>query len=152
MKTASLKSSSVKKVKLTRRSDWTDRLYAYVKASRKKSFVWGKHDCLTFTCGCIRAITDTDFTLPFKGRYHTVEGAHRTLRRNYKVDTLTEAVDKILGDSIRSEEARRGDLMMVNTDLGDTFGILLGKQIIFVSPEGLSFLPWTDALKAWRVG
>lgn len=142
----------MKRVKLTRRFDWPDKLYACVEAARKKSFIWGKHDCVTFASDCVKAVTKKDFARPFKGKYHTAKGAHGTLRRVYKVDTLTDGVNKVLGDPIRPEEARRGDLMMINTDLGDTFGILLGKNIAFVSPEGLAFLPWTKALKAWRIG
>ena len=142
----------MKTVKLIRRFDWVDRLYAYVEASRKESFAWGRCDCMTFSFDCITAVTGTDLTLPFRGKYHTAKGAHRTLRKVYKVDTLTGAMNKLFGNSIRPEEARRGDLMLIDTDLGETLGILLGKQIIFVSPKGLSFLLWTKALKAWRIG
>ena len=136
---------------MTRRPDWPERLAEVVAAAMGRHFAWGEHDCALFACDCAAAMTGEDPGLSFRGRYKTARGAAGAIMRYGKVRGIEELALRTLGAPIEPAFARRGDVVLVDTDLGPALGVVTAAGAAFPGPDGLTFLPITEALKAWRV-
>ncbi len=142
---------------LRRRHDWPERLAGVLRAARGQGFRWGDHDCALFAARAVEAMTGHDPAAGFRGRYKTRRGAYGRLRR-FAAGGLAEAAEKI-AKTLRAEEiapatAGRGDVVLVAAATGEALGVidLSGRGIAVTGPDGLSILPRSAALRAWRVG
>lgn len=134
-----------------RKPDWDTRLAAYLEPLRARPFVWGKHDCCTFTAGAVEAMTGIDPIPEFRGRYTTAIGSARALRR-YGAGTLAATLD---GKFTRIDPAfaHRGDIIMSSGLLGLGWGAFLIAVGSEGDREGLIRIErdrWVDPI-AWRV-
>ena len=136
---------------MTRRHDWPERLAEVVRAARGKRFAWGRHDCATFAFDCAAAMTGVDRLADFRGRYRTPKGAQRALRRIGGVTTLEDLATALTKRPALPETAQRGDLVLIDSDLGPALGVCLGARAAFVGAHGLAFVPTAAARRAWRV-
>jgi hypothetical protein len=134
-----------------RRSDWPERLADAVRAARSRPFVWGRHDCALFAFDCVLAMTGEDHLAAFRGRYRSAKGAVRALKRIGGVKTLEELVAGILGAPGQAQTAQRGDLVLLDTEIGPALGVCLGARCAFAGPDGLAYAPTVAAREAWRV-
>lgn len=132
--------------------DWEARLAAYLEPLRLRPFAWGAHDCCLFCAGAVEAMTGADPMPEFRGRYSTVIGAERALRR-YGAGTLDATLDGKF-QTIAASLARRGDIVMS----GGLLGICMGPHLVAVGQEGereglirIDRRGWDDP-RAWRVG
>ncbi len=137
---------------MMRRRDWQPRLDAVLRAAETRPFAWGRHDCALFVCDCLAAMTDEDPAARFRGRYATARGAHGAIRRLSGARDLAGLATKVRGPPIAPAFARRGDLAEVETDGGYALGIVLGREVALVAPEGLVRVAADRARNAWRVG
>lgn len=126
--------------------DWPVRLDAEIEAARPRVFQWGEHDCLMFTARVVQALTGVDHAAAWRGKYETELGAARILKRLRYADTAAAATDK-LGPAIAVLLAQRGDVVTFDGALG----ICSGAHGVFVTPEGLTFVPLPQCVAAWRV-
>lgn len=139
---------------MRRQRGWERRLVAAIEAGRARSFEWGAFDCGLFLADVTLAMTEVDHGEPFRGKYTTAEGAAVALRR-FAGGGLDETLTKVFGEPIDPNFARRGDAVVVGTDLGPAAGVVGvdGTLVHVVAPErGLTALPRDAVLKAWRVG
>lgn len=132
-----------------RRPDWQSRLSACVQAALGTPFEWGRFDCALFAADAIHAMTDVDLAQGFRGRYSTATGASRILRRAGYSDHVDLAVASL--PEIASAYATDGDVGLVETAAGLTLGLYSGEMIAAPGPAGLTFLPRTEAGRAFRV-
>lgn len=128
-------------------------LNTYLKSVSKETFVWGQHDCLTFTNDAFHAMYGEGWADDWLGRY--MDGT-RVLRRselkrefghsdfNKAVDVKLCRVDHIppLGSLVTTKNARKWVT-------GVAMGISTGSKAVFLDKVGLIYLPLDDIEKAW---
>ena len=127
---------------------------AALQAKRGEPFAWGRNDCATFACDIAEAVCGVDFADPLRGRYKTRRGAARVLK-GFAGGGLDVAAEKIAVQHGRPEVApsmaRRGDLVLIDTDLGLALGVCVGESIASAGPDGVALMPLSAARRAWRV-
>lgn len=96
-------------------------------------------------------MTGVDHLAAFRGRYRSAKGAVRALKRIGGVETLEELTTRILKHPALPETAQRGDLVLIDTELGPTLGICLGARSVFAGHDGLAYAPTLTSRAAWRV-
>jgi len=128
---------------------WESILASAVETARGRDFVWGTHDCATWAFDLRRDLTGGDDTAAlWRGRYRTVRGAARVLRRLGWV-SMSEAGIALLGTPLANVRlAQRGDLVL--SPDATSFGVCLGAQVAFLAPEGLTLRALTSCALAWR--
>jgi hypothetical protein len=129
---------------LKRFQDWPKRLDAAIEDARKKSFAWGGHDCALFAADVVKAITGEDFAAPWRGRYESAVQAMRRLRPHGGLPGL---VTQLLGEPVKPEQARRGDVVLKSGALG----ICLGAKCAFTGLDGLVFVTLKECELVWHV-
>lgn len=137
-----------------RRQGWERILVEALAEARTKPFEWGKFDCCLFAADVVRDIDGRDPAAPFRGRYRTAIGAYRALKR-YAGGGVAETAAKALAamgcPEIPRKRAQRGDVVLIDTDLGDALGICIGGKVACAAPSGLSYLPLSAARRAWHI-
>lgn len=135
---------------LRRLPDWRPRLTAYLRAAAGRSFEPGRHDCALFAAGAVQAMTGVDPAAAWRGRYTTLRGGLRVLRRD-GIDGHVAAVSATLTE-IHPSRAQLGDIMGVPADDGEiALGVLQGEAVYVLAPTGMALVPRMTAVKAWSV-
>jgi hypothetical protein len=135
---------------LVRRLDWRVRLAEYLAECATKPFRYGQHDCALFAGGALAAVTGVDLTEPYRGRYATIRGGLRVLRRSGYDDAVALAAAHLRArDS--GETARPGDLAVVEADGVQALGVVQGGSIYLVSLNGLVLAPLAQAQTIFEV-
>jgi hypothetical protein len=137
---------------MKRFADWEERLAAYIEPLRRRPFAWGTHDCCTFTLSAVEAMTGQDPMPEFRGRYRSLSGSIRALRKIGAGDLVATLTQK-LGEPIVPSLAQRGDVVMAGGSIGICFGpfaLMVGQE---AEREGLIRIPQPfDSWEwAWRV-
>ncbi len=133
-----------------RREDWPEILSEQLAAGRQRPFEWGRHDCCLFAADVVAAMTGTDYAAEFRGRYRSAGGAKRALTR-YGAGSLETTLTAKLGAPVAPRLARRGDVLLLDTEDGPALGICAGTHGFFAAPEGLARMPVAACRGAWRV-
>lgn len=140
--------------------DWQERMIDAINARRDTPFAWGSHDCALFACDVAQAICGLDFAAEFRGRYSSERGAYLALKRfsgsNAKRHRLEAAVVEIAKNydcpEVPPLMARRGDIVLMDSEMGGVLGICVGETIAKAGAEiGVDFVPLAAARRAWRV-
>lgn len=134
---------------MTRLSDWHSRLTAYLHEARARPFEYGRHDCATFAAGAIEAMTGDDLAATWRGRYRTMLGGLRVLRKEGYGDHIALA-DRYF-EEIPVALACPGDIAVVQGPDGKARGIVQGGAIYVLAPAGLGLVPLLSAERAFRV-
>lgn len=124
---------------------WEKRLDTIIQSNQP--FEWGANDCCMFAVRCVEAITGVDHGKKYRG-YKTAVGAAKRLEKHGGVDGIAT---KCLGEPKSVKLAKRGDVIMINSGDGYALGVCIGSKIAAVSKGGLTFIPMSQALKAWGV-
>lgn len=131
---------------MTRYPDWLLRLEAYVEATRRAPFAYGRLDCALWAAGAVAAMTGTDLAAPARGRYATLEEGTALLRADgvrSHIDLVARALP-----SVPPGRAGVGDVILLP---GRTLGILQGRLAWAMGEGGLGLLPSELARRAWTV-
>ncbi len=133
-----------------RLSDWEERLHAYLDQVAALPFSWGKHDCLMFVAGAIKAVTGRDPARGHRGKYSGGAGALRYMARRGWNDVAVALCAHL--EECAPAFARRGDIVL----FGDIAGVCMGATSLFVSETGegagLSHIDTSQISRAWRNG
>lgn len=131
--------------------DWVLRLEAAIDRARQQSFEWGSHNCGFFVADVVLAMTGVDPGAEYRGRYKTRRGAYAVVKR-VTGGGMLELAMRAFGEPRKAPLlAQRGDVVLVETELGDTLGIVLGAKIAATGLSGLEFLPISEAKVAWAI-
>ena len=128
-------------------------LNAYLKDVRDKPFEWGVHDCLTFTNNAFHAMYGEGWADDWLGRY-MVDG--RAMRRRELIEefcrtNFIKAVDERLtrinhipplGSLVTTKQSQRWVI-------GVAMGICTGTKAVFLSKQGVLYLPLDAIEQAW---
>lgn len=139
---------------MQRLDDWEARLIAVLEAAQSRPFRLGTWDCALFAAAAVEAQTGFDGGAPFRGRYTTVIGFRRALKRAGFADQFAP-FDAALGARVAPLQAARGDIV---SD-GERLGVMWAKGPLFVGGEGsdvaheigLVSLPRHVVQWGWRV-
>lgn len=118
---------------------WRSRLFLWLAEIAPLPLVYGEHDCALFAGGAVRAMHGVDPAERFRGRYRTLTGGLRILRREgfrdhtHVVSTLARPVAPAM--------AQIGDFAVIDTPDLPALGIVTGGQIHHLSLDGLSVTP-----------
>lgn len=128
---------------------WKRDLWAYLAAQAETPFAYGQADCGAFAGGAIEAMTGENPHATVAGKYTTMAGALRVLRKlghknhvDYAASVLTE---------IDPAFAQFGDIAVVTSDDGPALGVVIGAHIEVRTPSKRGVVPLTDAIRALRV-
>lgn len=136
---------------LVRHQSWPLLLEETIDRFRLMKFTWGVADCCLFAAECVKATTGVDFAVPYRGRYRSKRGAYKAMKR-VAGGGVTEVASHALGKPLPTTMlARRGDVVLVNTEEGPALGICVGAKCAYLGPAGLVFLGLDVAQAAWRV-
>jgi hypothetical protein len=115
----------------------------------EKPFEWGVRDCSLFAADAVLCITGTDPAKGYRGRYKTAIGAAR-LQKMY--GGLSGLVEKAGLEEIAPLKAQRGDVVLIDTPLGEALGVIdMSGRIAGQGPEGITRYLLSSARRAWRV-
>lgn len=129
--------------------DWQPRLIAYLRESVLRPFEDGVHDCALFSAGGCEAMTGQDYAAPYRGRYTTVRGGLRILRRDGFRDHVALAAAHLPEQHI--SRAAPGDLAVIRSEDGDALGIVQGEGVYILSRDGLAVAPLMAAHTSFKI-
>lgn len=125
-----------------RHQDWFAPLVEYLAGASAATFNPGTHDCALFAAGAVRAMTGTDFAAEYRGRYTTLRGGVRVLRKAGYRDHIDLARSCLLV----TESPSPGDLAVVALDDGSrALGVVQGTQVYLLRSTGLCLVPLAAA-------
>lgn len=128
---------------------WKQNLRAYLTEQAEKPFAFGRVDCGSFAGGAIEAMTGTNPHAAVAGRYKTMKGALRALKRKGFADHIEYAASVLT--EIDPLFASFGDIAVVPSPEGPALGVVVGAHIEVRAPKGRGLVPLTDAVRAFRV-
>lgn len=132
-----------------RHPDWQARLVAYLHASAREPFKPGRHDCALFAAGAVLAMTGQDMAAGWRGRYTTLSGGLRVLRKAGHADHVALAASMF--PEVPVAMAQPGDLAAVPTPDGLALGVVQGEAVYVIGPGGLALVSLMTAQRAFRV-
>jgi hypothetical protein len=132
-----------------------ERLNNYLNSVRNEPFAWGHHDCLTFTNNAFKAMHGSGWADDLLGRYTDHDGApigrRNDLRRIFGYTKFDDAVDERL--TRIGYVPPRGALVTTKHSqrwvIGVAMGISVGASAVFLSKQGLLYLPIELIDMAW---
>lgn len=127
---------------------WQARLRAYLDVQAGKAFSLGTVDCGSLAGGAIEAMTGTNPHAAVAGRYKTMSGALRALRKLGHEDHIAYAAAVL--EEIDPAYAAWGDIAAVPGEGGLALGVVTGTHILVRTPEGCGVVPLTEAVRAFR--
>lgn len=145
---------------MQRIENWRAALNEAVRGRMDAPFSYGSHDCCYAAADCVKAITDTDLMVDYRGKYRSAAGAARALK-NIGNGTLLKTLISLLpqhgGKRIPVASASKGDLVVTNKALhdelqGQAAGIWLDNSAIFPGEIGWVHLARQDLTAAFKIG
>ncbi len=134
---------------MTKLTDWQSRLIRFVGSAGRKPFEAGRNDCTLFAAGCVEAQTGVDFAADWRGRYTTLRGGQRMLRKAGYRDHV-EMVERLF-EEVPVAFAQPGDVAVLPTPDGPALGIVQGEAIYVLRQDGLALEFLLTAQRAFRV-
>jgi hypothetical protein len=127
--------------------DWQSRLHECVTQAWGKPFAWGTHDCCTFTCDVVVAVTGKD---PMEGiRTYSNERGAKRMMDGY--GGLVKMCAARLGEEIPPALAQAGDVGYVMEGRTPALASNVGGGVwMSTGPDGLVKVDPAGVLRAWR--
>jgi hypothetical protein len=139
-------------------NDTKQQFFDYIESVRHKPFVWGSHDCLTFTNNACRILTGKGYADDWVGSYSDARSAFRWykgLLKDYGFENIVDATDGRLS-RIKSIAPPFGSLVarphITASNVTDVaFGVAVSKKVAFVDEQSLVFLTATQDDIFWSL-
>lgn len=116
------------------------KFHEYIAANLDRKFVWGEHDCVTFSAGWISILASKD-VLEEYGDWNSAKTGLRAIQRaggiQRQLDNRLKPIAPIL--------ARDGDVTL----LGNSLMLFTGSKIVGAGKDGLVFKDRKLATCAW---
>ena len=130
---------------IRRLPDWQKRLTPVLARAARTPC---EHDCALFGADALAAMTGTDLAAPYRGRYRTLTGGLRLLRRDGHADQVALIAAHV---PVRVGRPRPGDLAVVTTPDGPSVGVVQGAAVYVVGPLGAGLVPIDQAQTVFGV-
>lgn len=128
---------------------WQARLIDYLGGAARTPFADGQHDCALFAAGAVAAMTGHDYAAPYRGRYTTIRGGLRILRRDGFADHVALAAAHLPEKPVA--RANPGDLAVIDTLDGPALGVVQGEGIFVLGQNGMALVPLLSAIQVLEV-
>ena len=138
--------------KIKRVPDWEQRFNKWITDNKHKSFKWGEWDCGLMAASNISNLTDFDVYDEFAGNYDDEKSAYVFLKNKRGFIGLC---NKVLGESINPNFARRGDIILSLFDEDVRTLMVKGATCFYgITTNGIMEFKRNQfkILRAWRVG
>lgn len=132
-------------------------LNEYLTAHYRRPFRWGTHDCMTFVNEWVSHVRGSGFYEPSLFPYVSERGAalaYRDYCRHYGFPSFESYFDKIFlrVDYLPPDGSVVARRVSAESATGSRMGILTGRSVAFVTPEGLAMLPYDETTDSgWMV-
>lgn len=135
---------------MRRYSFWRTALADYLGSCVGRPFQPGQHDCALFAAGAVQAMTGEDFGSDYRGRYKTLAGGYRILKR-LGFDNHADLAASIF-EEIHPSQAMVGDVAVVVEDGNVALGIVQGEAVYVLHTTGrIGTVSLLGASRAFRV-
>ncbi len=128
-------------------------LNAYFDKIKSEPFVWGKHDCLTFTNECFHMLHGKGWADDWLGRYlnNGLPLTHRALQKEFGFKTLDDAISSRLKkiNYLAPRGALVTEAVKRRVIAGRSFGISIGIKAVFLAGDGLIYKNLTNVSEAY---
>lgn len=133
--------------------NWPAKLNEVIEAHRTMPFEWGKHDCVTFTADCVKAMTDHDPLSFYRGGYTTAAGAYEIIEELGGIERAVEHSLAFLNAFKREINlAQRGDVVIADIEGKLIVGIWIGRAALMPSEQiGLTEIPKEMIKTCWGI-
>jgi len=142
---------------MERRENWEHFLSEFIFKRTNSVFKYGQNDCCLFVADAVEKITGVDIAEEFRGQYNTKAEAYKLLM-NFSGGAVEETFKTLSRQygfhEISPNYAGRGDIVLVEGEMGDAVGIvdMTGEQVAIPAIKGLISFPMIAIKKAWRIG
>lgn len=133
----------------TRLDGWEQRLDEAVQMAFQRPFEWSVHDCPTWAFGVRASLTGIDDTPLWRGQYQSLLSGLRLMRRLGWADYAAMGMALLGPARAFPLTGQRGDIALGSLRTG--FGVVLGAQVIGLSPNGPVRIPLEGCAMVWRV-
>jgi len=130
------------------RRDWRARLGAYLATEARRPFEYGTSDCALFAAGALNTMTGSDPSAAYRGRYTSLRGGLRILRKDGFRDHVERAA--ALLSEVAPQRMQVGDIAVVETADGPSLGVVQGEWVAVRTLTGLGFVPVDQATCVFR--
>lgn len=136
---------------LARLPDWQPRLHRWLLTVPGRRVQPGQHDCCLFMAGAIAAQTGIDLAAPWRGRYTTMSGGRRILRKAGYEDHVALVAAHLAEGHVSA--ARPGDIAIVPTEDGPAGGVVQGGAVYVLGQTGrLVLVPMAPVMRLFMLG
>lgn len=136
---------------LARLPDWQPRLHRWLLTVPGQPIRPGRHDCCLFMAGAIAAQTGVDLAAPWRGRYTTMAGGRRVLRKHGYDDHVALVADHLPEGHV--SQALAGDIAIVPTEEGPAGGVVQGGAVYVLGQDGrLALVPMQPVMRLFTLG
>ena len=134
--------------------DWEIEFDTFLSRKLKTSFSWGEWDCVMFTNGFIKAMTQEDL-LPKEWKWKTEEEAMQCILKYGKgkglASAIQNAIDKTSGiEEIDKQYIRKGDFGVYKEE-SQLACVFDGYYALGVDDDGIVVKSDVDVVRAWRI-
>lgn len=123
------------------------RLNEVLKKYKKRQFVWGEADCCLFACDCVFTMTGIDPAAKFRGKYNSEMSAKKALA---KIGGIEQTMDKLF-PRVHFNFAKRCDLILYESELGQTVGLVWSNGLLVMGPDGYVLVTEFEPIAVWSI-
>lgn len=142
---------------MDRYQNWAERLSDFLFASKDREFIRGEFDCALFACDAFLMQTGEDPGKNFRGKYTTLQGAVRELKKNG--GTLRQVAIKKFEREFNLQKvdpvfAQRGDMACAKIERETVLAVVdLSGKFLTLSPffAGPIVVPVEYISIVWRI-
>jgi hypothetical protein len=136
---------------MSRPQDWPMRLHLFLVEKRAQPFDWRTNNCAFFACDWIAILTGKDPAAAYRPQVDSALSAARAMAGL----TVEQIAEKVCAESgwpeVSVKLARRGDVLLRDTDAGPALGVCEGAHVSFASKDGIILQPVKICRRAWRI-
>ena len=134
---------------MTRVKHWPDRLEDIIAAYQGGVFIWGVRDCFRLTMDVAKALTGADPYADLEPYDSEMGAARRLVERGFA--SLGDALAAVMPE-VPPALAQRGDVGVVDEAGTDAGVVVIGTDVVGMSQRGLTRVPRSRLVRAFRVG
>lgn len=137
--------------RVSRFSDWPERLALILESRAATPFQWGVQDCVTFAADVAQALTGVDLIARYRGTYDSEEGAAAIVGDIGLQAFLTVLMEENGAAECPLPFAQRGDWALVTLGNHLIAGVVVGDTVAAPGLRGLAHVPVSRAVAAWVI-
>ena len=124
-----------------------DAVWPLLDSLEGEKFCYGKHDCCTLVARCLDVMLGTNFLTAILAEYKDEPTASALI---FREGGMLQVVSYFLGPERPVHHARRGDVILLETDTAFLVGVCVGDAIA-VAGDGVLFYPLSSGVCCWCV-